>query len=135
VLVSILFLAVSSIGCAPVENHSRKHSDERKLVVVESVVTTTARSAFAARDRDYADQLNSLADRVSAGEVRFDSKLSQEIDKCREHAAKTSGDALAQVMASEFGTNALQNPQKAARSLRDLAAAVSPNPKTESNDK
>ena len=110
-------------GCAPIDSPGKKLAP-KPPIVVESPITTTARQAFQARDVDYAAQLNALADDVDAGQVKFDAKLKQRLDEAKSHAAEASTATLSKVMAAEFGPNALANPGKVSKALRDLAAAL-----------
>ena len=111
------------VGCAPIDRADGPNKP-KPPTPAESAITTAAKQAFSARDIDYATQLRALADEIDAGGLKYDAKLSQKIDQARQHAADASTSALAAVMSAEFGDNALQDPKRVARSLRDLAAAL-----------
>jgi hypothetical protein len=90
----------------------------------ESAVTETARRSFKARDLDYAQEIDSLADDVEAGKIKYDSKLKERLEAAKTHASTAGNNLFAETIALEFGANAVSNPAKLAKSLRDLAKAL-----------
>lgn len=121
--VVLLLIGLLVVGCAPV-NSSPSRRSPPPAPIVESSVTTAARSAFRTRDRDYADQLEQLAADVDAGNVKFDAKLKERLEAAKTHAGDAANGDLAKVMSTEFGPNALADPAKVSKSLRDLAKAL-----------
>lgn len=117
-------LCVLLAGCAPIDAPKRTAPPKPAPDVTESPVTLAARTAFKLRDVDYADQLNALADDVDGGNVKFDSKLKQRLDEARQHAGEAGNVELSKLIAAEFGDNALSNPGKVSKSLRDMAKAL-----------
>ena len=119
IMIGLLLL----VGCAPLVPQPRltpKPSD----IVTESTVTTAAKAAFRTRDTVFADELDSLANDVDSGDVKFDAKLSQRIDQAKAKAADAANGPFSKIIANEFGPKALDNPEKVSKSLRDLAKAL-----------
>jgi hypothetical protein len=116
----IVFIA---IGCVPLESPGRKDAP-KPSPSKESAVTKAARDAFKARDRVYAEELDALAGDVEAGNVKYDPKLKERLETAQKHAADAANPILVEVMTEEFGPKALDQPDRVAKSLRDLAAAL-----------
>ena len=110
------------VGCVPLEPQTSKPTPVTPIG--ESAITETARRSFRTRDLDYAQEIDSLADDVEAGKIKYDTKLKERLEAAKTHASTAGNNVFAETIAAEFGPNAVSNPPKLAKSLRDLAKAL-----------
>jgi hypothetical protein len=120
---AIVLLLFSLIGCVPLEDTSRDDPSPPSPAN-ESPIIRAAKAAFAIRDNVLAEEFESIAGDVESGDLKFDAKLKARIDEARQKASEASNAPLANVIAAEFGANAMQNPQKVAKALKELAKAL-----------
>ena len=111
-----------AVGCVPIENAPRK--EKPAPVVTDSELTQSAIKSFSTRDHDFADQLDALAAEVDGGKIKYDAKLLQRLDECRKHAVDASNPILSAAIAKEFGSKAMENPDRVSKALRDVAKAL-----------
>jgi hypothetical protein len=119
---SIVALIVLAVGCAPIENTPRKEKPAPPAATSE--LTQAAMKSFCTRDRDFADQLDALAAEVDGGKIKYDAKLAQRLDECRKHAVDASNSMLSAAIAKEFGSKAMETPERVSKALRDVAKAL-----------
>ena len=119
-IVALIVLLV--VGCAPIENTPRKEKHDPPAATSE--LTQAAMKSFSTRDQDFADQLDALAAEVDGGKIKYDAKLAQRLEECRKHAVDASNSILSAAIAKEFGSKAMDNPQRVSKALRDVAKAL-----------